>query len=104
MALAGAGRAGANAYPTMASAAADRERLELLLLHRGIIALQADRTSCDDCGRTPLVGEQVHVYGGRRPRTVCELCSALHEEPPQISAAVRHTEHGQTVRLLARAA
>ena len=75
---------GANAYSTMASAAADRERLELLLLHRGIIALQADRTSCDDCGRTPLVGEQVHVYGGRRPRTVCELCSARHEEQPQV--------------------
>ena len=95
---------GANAYSTMASAAADRERLELLLLHRGIIALQADRTSCDDCGRTPLVGEQVHVYGGRRPRTVCELCSAGHAEQPQGSAAVRHTEHGQTVRRLARAA
>ncbi len=79
-------------------------RLELLLLHRGIVALQADRTSCEDCGRTPLVGEQVHVYGGRRPRTVCELCSARHDEQPHVSAAVRHTEHGQTVRLLARAA
>jgi hypothetical protein len=88
----------------MASATADRERLELLLLHRGIIALQADRTSCDDCGRTPLVGEQVHVYGGRRPRTVCELCSVHHDEQPHVSAAVRHTEHGQTVRRLARAA
>jgi hypothetical protein len=95
---------GANALSTMASATADREKLELLLLRRGIGALQADRTSCADCGRTPLVGEQVHVYGGRRPRTVCELCSARREEQPQVSTAVRHCEHGQTVRLLARAA
>jgi hypothetical protein len=88
----------------MATATAHRERLELVLLRRGIGALQADRTSCDDCGRTPLVGEHVHLYGGRRPRTVCELCSALRQEEPTSSAAVRHCEHGQTVRVLARAA
>ncbi|HUH80732.1 MAG TPA: hypothetical protein VLZ06_05335 [Solirubrobacteraceae bacterium] len=88
----------------MASASADTEKLELVLLRRGIGALQADRTSCADCGRTPLVGEHMHVYGGRRPHTVCELCSSRRREQPQVSTAVRHCEHGQTVRLLARAA
>jgi hypothetical protein len=88
----------------MATATADRDRLELVLLRRGIGALQADRTSCDDCGRTPLVGEHVHLYEGRRPRTVCELCSALRHEEPTARAAVRHCEHGQAVRVLARAA
>jgi hypothetical protein len=88
----------------MATATADSERLERVLLRRGIGALEADRTSCDDCGRTPLVGEHVHIYGGRRPRTVCELCSALRHEEPTASAAVRHCQRGQTVRVLARAA
>jgi hypothetical protein len=104
----GAGRrtygTGSECLETMASATADREKLELLLLRRGIGALEADRTSCADCGRTPLVGEQVYVYGGRRPRTVCELCSTLRQEEPQVSAAVRHAAHGRTVRVLAPAA
>ena len=88
----------------MAAATAQPNRLELLLLRRGIGALEADRTSCADCGRTPLVGEQVHVYDGRRPRTVCELCSAHRREEPTASAAVRHHAHGHTVRVLASAA
>jgi len=97
-------RGGGECLMTMASASADTEKLELVLLRRGIGALQADRTSCADCGRTPLVGEHMHVYGGRRPHTVCELCSSRRREQPQVSTAVRHCEHGQTVRLLARAA
>jgi hypothetical protein len=88
----------------MAVASAQPNRLELLLLRRGIGALEADRTSCADCGRTPLVGEQVHVYGGRRPRTLCELCSARRHEEPTASAAVRNRSHGHTVRVLANAA
>jgi len=88
----------------MAAVTARPTRLELVLLRRGIGALQADRTSCADCGRTPLVGEHVHLYEGRRPRTVCELCSTRRREEPTASAAVRHTEHGHTVRVLAPAA
>jgi hypothetical protein len=88
----------------MAVATAERSRLELVLLRRGIGALQADRTSCADCGRTPLVGEHVHVYDGRRPRTVCELCSRRRREEPTARAAVRNNGHGNIVRLLAPAA
>jgi len=88
----------------MAVVGARPNRLEQLLLRQGIGALRADRTCCDDCGRTPLVGEQVHLYGGRRPRTVCELCSIRRREEPTASAAVRHTERGHAVRVLAPAA
>ena len=43
------------------------EQLERILLRRGLGALEADRDCCADCGRTPLAGEQVHLYGGRQP-------------------------------------
>jgi hypothetical protein len=88
----------------MAFHVTDIERLERVLLRRGVGALEADRERCADCGRTPLTGEHVHVYGGRRPRLVCELCRLTRREAPLASEIVRHCEHGQTVRLTARAA
>jgi len=80
------------------------EKLELLLLRRGVGALEADRSRCADCGRTPLTGEEVHLFGGRRRRIVCALCRQGRREAPLASEIVRHAEHGQTVRLTARAA
>jgi hypothetical protein len=80
------------------------EQLERVLLRRGLGALEADRTCCADCGRTPLTGEQVHVYAGRRRGLVCHLCRAGRREAPLESETVRHCEHGHTVRLTARAA
>jgi hypothetical protein len=80
------------------------EQLERVLLRRGLGVLEADRSCCSDCGRSPLVGEQVHVYGGRRERLVCELCRPSHRDTPVTSELVRHFEHGQTVRLTASAA
>ncbi len=53
------------------------EQLERVLLMRGLGALEADRSRCADCGRTPLTGEHVHLYGGRRSEIVCELCRPL---------------------------
>jgi hypothetical protein len=76
----------------------DIELLERLLLQRGVGELRADRDRCGDCGRTPLVGEQVHLYA-KRTGIVCELCSVLRRERPAASELVRHSEHGQTVRL-----
>jgi hypothetical protein len=81
----------------------DIERFERVLLRRGVGVLTADRNRCADCGRTPLVGERVHLYehpGG----IVCELCRPLRREPPAASEVVRHSEHGHCVRLAARAA
>ncbi len=87
----------------MASASADAQHLERILLQRGIGTLEAERTRCADCGRTPLFGEVVHLYDGRRPRLVCELCRPLRREAPVATQPVRHAAHGNTVRITARA-
>jgi len=76
----------------------DIEQFELVLLRRGVGALEADRDRCSDCGRTPLVGENVHLYG-RVQGIVCELCSSLRREHSVATELVRHAEHGHTVRL-----
>ncbi|HYM54720.1 MAG TPA: hypothetical protein VES97_05115 [Solirubrobacteraceae bacterium] len=83
------------------------EQLERLLLRRGVGALEADRARCSDCGRTPLTGEHVHLYGTPshpRHRLVCALCRPAHGDAPVASELVRHCEHGHAVRLTARAA
>lgn len=76
--------------------------LENHLLRKGVGALSADRDRCDDCGRTPLIGEHVLRYAGGG--TACELCGPLRRERPEQSDLVRHCEHGHTVRLTSRAA
>ena len=88
----------------MASESSVTELLERFLLRRSVGALEADRSRCADCGRTPLIGEHVHVFGGRRTRLVCELCRLTRRESPLASELVRHGEYGHTVRLTARAA
>jgi hypothetical protein len=87
----------------MSSAVTHIDQLERLLLRRGVGALVADRHRCNDCGRTPLVGERVHLYE-RSKGIVCELCRPLRREHPAASELVRHSEHGHAVRLAARAA
>ncbi len=84
-------------------AASHVEQLERVLLRRGVGVLEADRHRCADCGRTPLTGEHVHLYG-RAHRIVCELCRQLRRDAPLATEIVRHCEHGHTVRLTARAA
>ena len=88
----------------MASLDTQLEELELMILRRGVWAREADRSRCSDCGRTPLTGEEVHVFEGRRKRIVCELCRTAHSDTPIASEVVRHVTHGQNVRLTARAA
>jgi len=80
------------------------EQLERFLLRRGVGALEADRNHCADCGRTPLIGEHVHLYDGRRRGVVCELCRQLRHDLPVATEIVRHSEHGHAVRLTAHAA
>lgn len=88
----------------MASVAEDFQRLERRLFSHGLDALESDRSCCADCGRTPLIGEHIHLYESpRRSEVVCELCRQLRREAPVASEIVRHSEHGQTVRLTARA-
>ncbi len=91
----------------MADIQKDIEALERSLFMRGLDTLTADRSRCSDCGRTPLTGEQVHLYEGHSAdstEVICELCRQLRRELPLASELVRHCEHGQTVRLTARAA
>jgi hypothetical protein len=88
----------------MTATATDVEQLERVLLRRGVGALEADRHRCADCGRTPLTGEHVHVYGESEERIVCALCRPARRDAPQATELVRHCEHGYTVRLTARAA
>jgi hypothetical protein len=88
----------------MSSPVTHVEQLERVLLRRGLGALEADRSCCADCGRTPLTGEHIHLYGGHSNRIVCELCRPRRPEAPLASEIVRHFEHGHTVRLTARAA
>jgi hypothetical protein len=61
--------------------------------------LEAGRPRCHDCRRTPLFGEQMHVY--EDGRTLCDLCRPRRREPPVRSALVRSSAHGGTVRLRA---
>jgi hypothetical protein len=78
--------------------------LEGLILSRCIGELEADRDRCRDCGRTPLTGEQIHLYEGRRGGIVCELCRVLRRDAPVASETVRHCEHELAVRVSTPAA
>jgi len=95
---AGAVRSAANPA-FMSSPSAHVEQFERVLLRRGVGALEADRNRCADCGRTPLTGEQVHLYAGHQSTIVCELCRWRHRDAPVASELVRHCEHGHAVRL-----
>jgi len=88
--------------PPRRSPAADP--FERSLLRRGMGALEAERHRCAECGRTPLTGEHVHLYEGRRCGLVCELCRSLRRDEPVSSELVRHCEHGHAVRLTVRRA
>jgi len=88
----------------MASPSTHVEQFERVLLRRGVGALEADRNRCADCGRTPLTGEQVNLYDGRRSGIVCELCRPLRGTAPVATELVRHCEHGHAVRLTVRVA
>ncbi len=77
------------------------EQLERHLLRRSVGILEGGRTSCADCGRAPLIGEWVHLYGAAE--IVCELCRPLRREAPVSSEPVRHGEFGHTVKVTRRA-
>jgi hypothetical protein len=70
---------------------------ERAMVRLSIEDLAAERAHCADCGRTPLLGEDVHLYEGGL--VVCELCRQLRFDPPLAVERVRHAEHGLTVRL-----
>ncbi|HEX2703713.1 MAG TPA: hypothetical protein VHM72_09805 [Solirubrobacteraceae bacterium] len=50
--------------------------------------LAEELARCCDCGRTPLIGEHVHLY--ESADLVCELCRMLRSDAPVLSAQVTH--------------
>jgi hypothetical protein len=51
--------------------------------------LAEELARCSDCGRTPLIGEYVHLYGSTA--VVCELCRVMRSDTPVSSALVNHS-------------
>ncbi len=76
--------------------------LEARLLRKGVAQLEESRDDCADCGRTPLVGEHVHVYAD--DTIVCALCRVAHGGEPTRSRLVLHSELGHAVKPAARIA
>ncbi|WCB95732.1 hypothetical protein DSM104299_04481 [Baekduia alba] len=74
--------------------------LEAALLRKSVGSLTAGRSTCADCGRTPLVGERMYRYG--RHSAVCALCTPLRRAEPDAVELVRHFERGHTVKRVAR--
>jgi hypothetical protein len=74
---------------------------EISLLRHSVGALTAGRHRCVHCQRTPLVGEEVHLYG---ERLVCDLCRHLRREAPRETVVVHSPEHERAVKLRPRAA
>jgi hypothetical protein len=94
---AGGRRPAANATPMLRPLLGISEGdLERELLRKSVGALEAGRATCEDCGRTPLVGERVHSFGDGA--LVCDLCRPRHSGHPERSEMVHHSERGQTVK------
>ena len=72
-------------------------QVERHLLRLSVEGLTGERSRCGDCGRTPLIGEDLHLYEGGL--IVCELCRQLRHTEPVHTEAVRHSEFGQSVRV-----
>lgn len=70
--------------------------LERQLLRNSVVRLTAGRAHCSDCGRTPLVGERVHLFADGD--VVCELCREHRSAAPERSETVHHSERGHTVK------
>jgi hypothetical protein len=95
----------AKALQTMHTLTLSRSRprapRELSLWRKSVGALAAGNRCCCHCHRTPLVGENVHVYGDR---FVCELCRHLRREAPGHTEIVHSPEHERAVKRRPRAA
>jgi hypothetical protein len=76
--------------------------LERQLLRSGVRKMATHRWQCSQCGRSPLVGERLQVFGEEpSERLVCELClstpGSAHGEPRR-TERVRAGERRLNVR------
>ena len=75
--------------------------LSHLLLHRGVQRLAAERDTCSECHRTPLVGE--HVARHANGSLTCALCTpSRRRRDVERVELVHHSEWGHAVRPLGR--
>lgn len=72
--------------------------LERALLLRGVSARDLREPRCGCCGRRPLIGESMYLYGREE---LCELCRGGRDDTPSARRLVLHLEHGISVRRLA---
>jgi hypothetical protein len=75
---------------------------ELALLKRSVDELVAGRERCGRCNRSPLIGEQVYVYGSGA--ILCELCRSVERATPIASRVVHGPEFGHTMPISDRRA
>jgi hypothetical protein len=78
--------------------------LERLLLRHSILEMTAGRCSCAECGRSPLVGERLHVFAARNgvEHALCDLC--LAEAPPGEPLRMERVRPGERPLTIERAA
>jgi hypothetical protein len=81
----------------MASELRNMADLELALLRRGVSEMAAGCERCQECGRTPLIGERVYAY--EEGIVLCELCRHVRREAPVTSHVVHGPEFGHTMRI-----
>jgi hypothetical protein len=81
----------------MTASLRDMLDLELALLRRGLDERLAGSERCTCCHRTPLVGEEVYVYGSGV--IACALCRERQREAPQHSRLVHGPEFGHTMKI-----
>jgi hypothetical protein len=70
------------------------------LLHKGVDRLAAERDTCSECHRTPLVGEHVARYANGT--LACALCVGGKRGEIERVELVHHSEWGHAVKPLAR--
>ncbi len=75
----------------------DEQDLERAMLRKSAHALAEEAHRCDDCGRTPLIGETVYRFAAGE--AVCELCKPLRRSAPAGEERVRNSEYGHAVRI-----
>jgi len=73
--------------------------IEHWLVRTSVGALAEGRATCRHCRRTPLVGERVHLYAGKRGEDlVCSLCRPMRAADPDRTVVVRPSEQRGSVR------
>jgi hypothetical protein len=73
---------------------------ELSFVRASMQALAGGRRGCEDCHRTPLLGETIYLYG---ENVVCELCRPLRREVHEREEIVHSSERDVSVRRLSAA-